>query len=336
MADYHAILEVPQDATEEQIKAAFRRKARLLHPDSLAAAADSVARQRAAETFHEVTSAYRVLIARGRKQPVRSTLHPQGDPAVHWSSAPMDAESVLRAFDAHCHAVIPEGPRVQSFGDRPIWLEGNAIGNGEESITLSKPNRIYIYIDYARTKMLRQQVCGYYLVAVEPDGWSTLKLHTVAADRIWYPDATACFYLAHWQPVANIARHMLRVLLAGREPIYLSRRESGRVSTAPLFRLSMAGLHCKLVKAAGQEWESRGRMPLEWAELEEGELDGFVPWGDVWCSYRGHRFLCMAQSQPIHGPALHDNNALPLMLLVRFLSQYAKSATGERSMSQAS
>ena len=42
MADYHAILEVPQDATEEQIKAAFRRKARLLHPDSLAAATDSV------------------------------------------------------------------------------------------------------------------------------------------------------------------------------------------------------------------------------------------------------------------------------------------------------
>lgn len=54
-ADYYALLEVRPDATDEEIKRAYRRKARQLHPDSTGGNAESEAR------FKEVSRAYEVL-----------------------------------------------------------------------------------------------------------------------------------------------------------------------------------------------------------------------------------------------------------------------------------
>ena len=52
--DYYAILGVPRDASAEQIKRAYRKLARELHPD---VNPDAAAQQR----FQDVTAAYEVL-----------------------------------------------------------------------------------------------------------------------------------------------------------------------------------------------------------------------------------------------------------------------------------
>src|SRR5436190_11023672 len=52
--DYYAILDVPRNATQDQIKKAYRKLARELHPDLNPSA-------EAQERFKEVTAAYEVL-----------------------------------------------------------------------------------------------------------------------------------------------------------------------------------------------------------------------------------------------------------------------------------
>lgn len=54
MADYYDVLEVPRDASPDDIKRAYRRLARLLHPDTSPDPAD-------AERFKQVAHAYEVL-----------------------------------------------------------------------------------------------------------------------------------------------------------------------------------------------------------------------------------------------------------------------------------
>lgn len=55
MANYYDILQIPRDATIDQIKAAFRRLARLYHPDLNPGDPDAAAK------FHEIERAYEVL-----------------------------------------------------------------------------------------------------------------------------------------------------------------------------------------------------------------------------------------------------------------------------------
>ena len=52
--DYYAILEVPQSATDEEIRRAYRALARRYHPDSRTESAPTA-------LFHEIQTAYAVL-----------------------------------------------------------------------------------------------------------------------------------------------------------------------------------------------------------------------------------------------------------------------------------
>jgi preprotein translocase subunit Sec63 len=61
---FYAILGVPRDAPLEDIKAAFRRQAKLHHPDALAgisAAGSSAAEQEPGDAFKALSAAYTVL-----------------------------------------------------------------------------------------------------------------------------------------------------------------------------------------------------------------------------------------------------------------------------------
>jgi molecular chaperone DnaJ len=60
--DYYATLGVPRDASEEQIRSAYRKLARQYHPDVNAESADAAAR------FRDVTEAYEVLSDAQRRQ----------------------------------------------------------------------------------------------------------------------------------------------------------------------------------------------------------------------------------------------------------------------------
>ncbi|MDD2202222.1 MAG: J domain-containing protein [Firmicutes bacterium] len=60
MTDYYAILGVPQHAKEEQIKAAFRKKAKIWHPDVCS-------KPEAHERFMAISKAYETLIDPARR-----------------------------------------------------------------------------------------------------------------------------------------------------------------------------------------------------------------------------------------------------------------------------
>jgi len=60
--DYYGILGVPQEATEEEIRRAYRRQALEWHPDR------RPGDPRAAERFREISEAYAVLINAARRR----------------------------------------------------------------------------------------------------------------------------------------------------------------------------------------------------------------------------------------------------------------------------
>ena len=59
MKDYRRILEVSADATEEQIKAQYKRLVRIYHPDRFANADDKLYVE---QKLQEINEAYRFLL----------------------------------------------------------------------------------------------------------------------------------------------------------------------------------------------------------------------------------------------------------------------------------
>ena len=82
--DYYAILGVPRDASAEQIKRAYRKLARELHPD---VNPDAAAQQR----FQDVTAAYEVLTDPQKRQIVDLG----GDPLEPGRAAPTPSTGSL-------------------------------------------------------------------------------------------------------------------------------------------------------------------------------------------------------------------------------------------------
>lgn len=80
MRTYYEVLGVPRNAEEQQIRQAFRRLARQLHPDS--------GSQGSTERFREVTEAYRTLMDPERRRRYDETL-PARSVAVGWQAGPV-------------------------------------------------------------------------------------------------------------------------------------------------------------------------------------------------------------------------------------------------------
>lgn len=70
MNDPYAVLGINRDATEEQIKAAYREQARKYHPDNYA---DNPLSDLAAEKMKEINEAYDAIMAQRRGQESRSS-----------------------------------------------------------------------------------------------------------------------------------------------------------------------------------------------------------------------------------------------------------------------
>ena len=99
MKDYYAILGVPRNATDEEIKKAYRRLALQYHPDR------NPGNKEAEEKFKEITEAYSVLIDKEKRviydrygvEGLRQ--HVGGDPGRYWNPEIFrDFEDIFRWF----------------------------------------------------------------------------------------------------------------------------------------------------------------------------------------------------------------------------------------------
>src|SRR4026209_2817270 len=97
--DLHEILGIPRDADPTEIKAAYRKLARTLHPDVNADPADQ-------ERFKEITGAYEILSdpAKRRRYDEFSSAGPQGAPFT-------DIQDLFDMFFGGGFGVRTRGPR---------------------------------------------------------------------------------------------------------------------------------------------------------------------------------------------------------------------------------
>lgn len=101
MQDPHAILGLPRHATPDQIRAAYRRLARELHPDVSK-------RPDAARRFAAVAEAYQRLT--DQPAPIPTQPATRARPAPDESDS-IDAAEAGETFDAFFRAARPRGPR---------------------------------------------------------------------------------------------------------------------------------------------------------------------------------------------------------------------------------
>lgn len=113
MNDYYAVLGVPRHATEADIKAAYRKLARELHPDSGHAGGDE-------ERFKAVSQAYEVL-----SNSEKRSLYDRGvDPNSRGGGgAPFGFEDIFQSFFGGGAARRGPIPRTQRGGDTLIHAE---------------------------------------------------------------------------------------------------------------------------------------------------------------------------------------------------------------------
>jgi molecular chaperone DnaJ len=100
--DYYALLEVSQDASEDEIKRAYRKMARELHPDSTGGDPEAEAR------FKEVSRAYEIL-----RDPERRARYDRfGDDQFDTTNGdPFFGSGLGGLFDAFFGATVGGGPR---------------------------------------------------------------------------------------------------------------------------------------------------------------------------------------------------------------------------------
>jgi molecular chaperone DnaJ len=118
MADYYGVLGVPRDASADEIKKAYRRLARELHPDVNPDPATQ-------ERFKEVTAAYEVLSDPQKRQMYDlggDPLQPGGGGSPFGSAAGFGFSDIMDAFFGGGQARGPRS-RVQRGQDALIRLE---------------------------------------------------------------------------------------------------------------------------------------------------------------------------------------------------------------------
>lgn len=136
MADYYALLGVSRDASDEEIKRAYRRMARELHPDSTGGDHEAEAR------FKEVTRAYEVL-----RDPERRARYDRfGDDQVDTSGADAFFGSGLGGlFDAFFGGTMGGGVRRSGpirGADAEVVLEldlTEAVSGASREVTVELP-----------------------------------------------------------------------------------------------------------------------------------------------------------------------------------------------------
>ena len=129
--DYYAELGVTREASVEEIKRAYRKKARKLHPDVNPS-------PEAAEEFKRVGQAYDVL-----GDPQKKAAYDQGvDPYAPGGGAGFSFSDIMDAFFTGAAAGGGGGPRsrVQHGQDALLPLDiqlATAVFGGEQELTLS-------------------------------------------------------------------------------------------------------------------------------------------------------------------------------------------------------
>lgn len=134
--DNHQLLNIPSDASLEEIKKAYFEMARKFHPDAFGSDAPSESRQAIFEVFNAVTRAYQVLTARARRK--------AGTPSASTTSMGMDLTSVIKRSEeraegkVRANVLFRKGQKLYDEGKF-----GGAAAMFQESVHLDPPNAEY-------------------------------------------------------------------------------------------------------------------------------------------------------------------------------------------------